>query len=376
MNWKIANILLFLCCPLWVLSDGYAASCLATQAQDNRLSPEEENAVYSAIRNDDVETLRRYLDAGLPVDYRFDSGRTLLRTAPWINTGRCGQLLIERGAEVDIYTAATIGDIDRVKQIIGEDKSKATAATPGAYQPIWFAARRGHTAIVKLLVEHGASLQASTDGGMPIHAAVNGNHLETVRALVEMGSSFAWKDTRGLVPANYARSAEMLRLLFELGVDPAYQDDQGRSLLNSATLARDVERVKLLLSHDLPQAQFDSALLDLATNDFDPEAVTVAEVLLAAGANVDARTEDGATGVHIAVGSTSMRMCKFFLEKGVDPNVRNDEGETALHWAAGRKMLRFCRLLVEHGASWDIRDDEGKQPRDLFKAPPWLDPGR
>ena len=51
------------------------------------------------------------------------------------------------------------------------------------------AARRGHTDIARLLLEHGANINAADDGGSTalMEAALKG-HTETVRLLVERGA--------------------------------------------------------------------------------------------------------------------------------------------------------------------------------------------
>jgi ankyrin repeat protein len=78
------------------------------------------------------------------------------------------------------------------------------------------------------------------------------------------------------------------------------------------------------------------------------------EILLAAGADVDAR-------INTAYDRTS-RIAR--------PSGFTDrEGQTALYSAAGRGWTHVVAFLIEHGANVDIKDGKGKSPLDVALTP-------
>mmetsp|Transcript_18675 Transcript_18675/g.37761 ORF Transcript_18675/g.37761 Transcript_18675/m.37761 type:complete len:216 (+) Transcript_18675:438-1085(+) len=81
--------------------------------------------------------------------------------------------------------ASARGHEDVIKVLI-EAGANVHATTQTGYTPLIFAAREGHIAAVKLLVEKGkANVDASAKwGGTPLICAAYSGHLETVRYLV------------------------------------------------------------------------------------------------------------------------------------------------------------------------------------------------
>jgi len=102
--------------------------------------------------------------------------------------------------------------------------------------------------------------------------------------------------------------------------------------------------------------------------------VEVARLLLEdAGADVDERTHDGMTALHLAVENRQFAMTTLLLQKGAAANTKNRDGHTPLHLAAinhGPPELLFSLLV--HGASVDAACSRGFTPLDvavLHQAP-------
>eukprot|EP00730_Choanoeca_flexa_P003535 TRINITY_DN11436_c0_g1_i6.p2 TRINITY_DN11436_c0_g1~~TRINITY_DN11436_c0_g1_i6.p2 ORF type:complete len:170 (+),score=15.97 TRINITY_DN11436_c0_g1_i6:1849-2358(+) len=73
-------------------------------------------------------------------------------------------------------------------------------------------------------------------------------------------------------------------------------------------------------------------------------------LLLARGAEVDARNELGQTALHFAVGSQSLAVTRALLQYQPNLNVIDQNGDTLLHEAA---LPRVIKYLVKRGANID-----------------------
>ena len=96
---------------------------------------------------------------------------------------------------------------------------------------------------------------------------------------------------------------------------------------------------------------------------------------LEAGADINARHEDGNTPLHFAVGSSGdLAVTAVLLAAGADVHARNQRGATPLHAAArSNHNPAVIAELVRAGADLDARDGEGNTPLHasrLFGHPP------
>lgn len=60
---------------------------------------------------------------------------------------------------------------------------------------------------------------------------------------------------------------------------------------------------------------------------------TTADILIQAGAEINATDQDGNTALHWAVARRCTELCAFLLSKGANPAIKNNKNETALDWA-------------------------------------------
>lgn len=82
--------------------------------------------------------------------------------------------------------------------------------------------------------------------------------------------------------------------------------------------------------------------------------------LLEAGANVNARDEEGRTPLFSAVLGASVGLVGLLLEKGADVNAKDDEGWTALHFAAQEYLPVIVSVLAGRGGDVNAQDREGR----------------
>lgn len=78
-------------------------------------------------------------------------------------------------AKAEGHAAAALGDIEVLKELAVGNKRALHAKDGNGWQPIHEAVRGGHVDAVRLLVEHGADVNAVTNGGAgvsPYHIAL------------------------------------------------------------------------------------------------------------------------------------------------------------------------------------------------------------
>jgi len=94
---------------------------------------------------------------------------------------------------------------------------------------------------------------------------------------------------------------------------------------------------------------------------------TVISILVAAGADVDARKWGGLTPLHEATGrDTHAAVVAALVEAGVNPNTQDRDGIAPLHLAARNGNLDIVTALVEAGTDPDVRGPSGNTPLHLI----------
>jgi len=66
---------------------------------------------------------------------------------------------------------------------------------------------------------------------------------------------------------------------------------------------------------------------------------------------------------------------ELLLDAGADINARHEGGDTALHHAIRMRHFSVARLLLARGASQTLKNNEGKLPRDYCSPKEWDDLG-
>ena len=121
----------------------------------------------------------------------------------------------------------------------------------------------------------------------------------------------------------------------------------------------DQEYISGKLTDDVLFASKGDTALTVAATDNHAD---VARLLIAHGADVDARSGNGWTPLFTAteILNDNADVIHVLLDHGADANARDDgSGTTALMNAAENGYADIVRLLLEHGADVSARDDLG-----------------
>jgi ankyrin repeat protein len=175
-------------------------------------------AQAAAASQGDLATLRRLLDAGVPVDGRDARGRTALLLATHANRIDAARLLIERGADVNakddmqdspfLYAGAEGRlEILRMTLAAGADLKSTNRYGGTALIP---AAHHGHVQVVRELLKTAIDVDHVNRLGWTalLEAIILGDggaaHTEIVRLLVARGANVQLADAQGVTPLAHA----------------------------------------------------------------------------------------------------------------------------------------------------------------------------
>jgi ankyrin repeat protein len=160
--------------------------------------------------------------------------------------------------------------------------------------------------------------------------------------------------TTPVLLAVYARHPEIAESLLATGIQP--------NIFEAAATGR-VERVRNLLKSnpDLAKAYSPDGWTALHLNFGYLEIV---KVLLDSGADINAVSKNGfsATPLQGAAAFKKIDLAQLLIARGADVNCRGEEGGSPLHEVAGNGELEFAKLLLDHGANVNAKDDHGKTP--------------
>ncbi|KAK8220900.1 ankyrin repeat-containing domain protein [Phyllosticta capitalensis] len=155
---------------------------------------------------------------------------------------------------------------------------------------------------------------------------------------------------------------EVAEILLENGADPRIPRLDGETALAKASESDNVQIIKLLIERgaDVNSKALGSPLH--RTAEFGRK--DIAELLIKANAEMNARRENGATRtsrkfsetpLFLAVWFEKIDLVRLFLESGADPNIPREDGEKPLWTAVWRNREDMVQLLLEHGADVDSR---------------------
>src|ERR1700742_5001133 len=95
--------------------------------------------------------------------------------------------------------------------------------------------------------------------------------------------------------------------------------------------------------------------------------LTVAELLIQNGVNVNSRNQNQETALHVTSHNGHLKIAQLLLTSGSDINSRDGQDSTPLHKAAQRGYLDIVKLLLNSGADVNIRDSNDANALDMAR---------
>jgi ankyrin repeat protein len=357
-----------------------------------------QTALLLAARTGALEVAKELVAHGANVNTKEAwRGQTALMWAADGNFPEIVQLLISKGADVNVRALANDWDA----QVTSEPRAQYRPT--GGLTALLYAARSGCSRCVRSILEAGADIdRPNPDGITPLTIAIDNFHYDTARLLLDAGANpHAW-DWYGRTPlyvaadmssynfrlgaappASETTALDVIKRLLDAGVNPNPQLDMhrpgrggnsgrfvddllttGATPLLRAAIGHDVDAVRALLEHgalvDLPNVMGVTPLMAAAgvgvsgrdrriglDGDIQARVIATLDVLLAAGADVNARITD--------IDSRTARIARI-------STMTERNGQTALYGAVKFGWAHVVEYLLAHGAKADVVDALGKSP--------------
>ena len=336
------------------------------------------------------------IDAGAEINPRDAVGITPLVEAVYRFNTRVVVTLVAAKARITdndkyrdsstLWYAAYYGLTEMVVALVaaGADPNYgATLYTISGLSPLGATIWSGHAETALALIDAGADMYATDPLGMTVlHAAASvrsEGQIELIKALVSAGMDINTRSESGRTPLHSAAWKEQpktIQLLLDLGADVSAQDDAGLTALHVAAQHSNPVEVGMLIAagsdihalatycevswEKLPdnytQADIDRLCLwarnvtPLHVADeyrTSPDTAAASEVIIDAGANVNALTDDGNTPLHRIATLRQERLLKAqtLIAAGADVSRQNNHDKTAADLATEKGYNELANLL-------------------------------
>jgi ankyrin repeat protein len=258
---------------------------------------------------------------------------------------------------MDILTAASNGDLQKVKDILRTDPTLAYGPGEG---PIHWAAKCNHIDIMEELIRRGADPNGGDcEGRTPLHYAAE-DALEAVKFLFQYHVDLNPEDELGYTPLVLAirersgRAEEIAKALLAAGAE--------YNLLAAAAWG-DTARLREILAkdhdavHKLSQKKqdilFGEALIAMGL--IEENYVELLEILFDYGLRPSKCIV--VPEIHAYEGEVKEFLLRYLLQDNLDLNTEDKNGYTPLLWAIRQgtaKGEEIARALLAAGAEYDL----------------------
>ena len=166
-----------------------------------------------------------------------ESGVSAVLSTVYFGRKDIRDLLLARGAKIELQDAVAIGRLVRVKELVGVNPALAKSYSSDGFPLVALAAFFGHAQVARYLKEQGADIGAIATNGSGYNAltgAVTGGHAEIVQWLLESGADANYRYGPGYTPLLAAAAnghLEIVKLLLSHGADATAKSNDGKSAL-------------------------------------------------------------------------------------------------------------------------------------------------
>lgn len=301
----------------------------ATPKLGGTTGPNTADELVLLAQKDDAEGISKLLDKGADIDGVSSSNLTALGAAAQAGSEGTVRLLLSRGAKVDKpgtlgYTPLALAKTVAVAQMLKDAGADLNAKTVGEDRILSYVVRFGSPELVRWFLENGADPKIATSDPNFQTLLFNVRNPRIAEILIEHGVDPLAKNQMRenavfFAAMNNPDATRMIQVFLDHGVDPKITDWQGHTLLMLA-----------------------------------PDAAGI-DALVAAGADVHARTIRGATAWTLVGNISQPGRDEALIRHGLAKPADEEEGGIFFD-AINRRDLGKIQRLLKDGADPDSRE--------------------
>jgi ankyrin repeat protein len=218
----------------------------------------EDQLFFDAIRSGDSGAVKALLDQDSSLlSARNQQSQGPVLFAIYNRQNEIRDLLLSRGAVLELHEAAAAGNLVRAKELVDRDPSLAKSYSPDGFPVLALAAVFGHGEVAQYLHTMGGDLNAVATNGSGYTAltgSVASGHTQIVKWLLESGVSPNYSYANGYTPLLTAAAnghLEILKALLKHGADLHAKTTDGKNALAYAEERKHTSVVEFLRAQGL-----------------------------------------------------------------------------------------------------------------------------
>lgn len=239
-------------------------------------------------------------------------------------------VLVEHGADYDVFAATALGDTNRIRGLMSANKNLARARDCSGQTLLHWAVQTDRLPLMTFWIGAGVPLETTNSAGQTaLHLAATAGKADFAKALLAAHAPTSIRDTNGWTPldaAIQAKQSDCIHLLLPDTSAPAHPERGLVTTLHTAAAGGNIAALATLLETET---------------------------------NLESRNELGLTPLQVAVQQGHLGAAALLVDKGADVNARDPEGNTLLL----QTIPRYFGFFVRDRPPTNWLDRLGNDPR-------------
>lgn len=253
----------------------------------------------------------------------------------------------QAAADMRLIDACLDGDRAAAEAALADGARLEARHGPNGLTPLMLVIYRDHGALLELLLQHGALIDArNLEQQTPLIMAAAGGQTDVVTRLLAAGARLDDRDSVGnsaLMWAAFWGHGDTLAALLAAGADPGLHNNERDTALLLAARSEVSQQTRQLLSRQREHAPNGRRLPLLLRDD---ESAAMVAALIAAGADADIRNARGQTAMMLLAELGRSRSLDVLLKAGADKRLRDQDGRSAADYARQAGFAELARRLA------------------------------